>query len=110
MNANKDGPVLTEPEYRDEKGSDTSPNPPLKLEDVEQSASMIDIDPVTEAKLLRKLDIRIVPMICWIYLMNFMDRGAYGMLILRSRLTDSRSQHRQCSSLQDGGGSWHGPR
>ena len=26
-------------------------------------------------KLLRKLDIRIIPMICWIYLMNFMDRG-----------------------------------
>ncbi|KAI4907182.1 hypothetical protein J4E90_009684 [Alternaria incomplexa] len=78
MNANKDGPVLTEPEYRDEKGSDTSPNPPFKLEDVEQSASMIDIDPITEAKLLRKLDIRIVPMICWIYLMNFMDRVNIG--------------------------------
>lgn len=28
-----------------------------------------------EARILKKLDRRIIPMCCWIYLMNFMDRG-----------------------------------
>jgi hypothetical protein len=93
MNLNKDGPVPNAPEYKDEKDSDASPTPPRRVEDVEQTTSMIDIDPITEKKLLRKLDIRIVPMICWIYLMNFMDRGTYGILMLRSRLTISHSQY-----------------
>jgi hypothetical protein len=29
----------------------------------------------TERRLLKKLDRRIIPVACWIYLMNFMDRG-----------------------------------
>jgi hypothetical protein len=33
------------------------------------------VDPAVEKRLLRKLDLRIIPCICWIYLMNFMDRG-----------------------------------
>jgi hypothetical protein len=33
------------------------------------------VDEATEKRLLRKLDIRIIPCVCWIYLMNFMDRG-----------------------------------
>ena len=75
MNNDAQSLVLNAPEYKDEKGSDVSPTPPLKVEDVEQNGSMIEVDELTEKKLLRKLDIRIVPMICWIYLMNFMDRG-----------------------------------
>ncbi|KAG9185404.1 hypothetical protein G6011_07948 [Alternaria panax] len=78
MNNHNQDPMVNAPEFKDEKGSDTSPTPPLTVEDVEQNGSVIDIDPVTEAKLLRKLDIRIVPMICWIYLMNFMDRVNIG--------------------------------
>jgi hypothetical protein len=77
MNLNTNGPQLNAPEYKDEKGSDASPTPPLRTEDVEQNGSEVYIDPAVEAKLLRKLDIRIVPMICWIYLNNFMDRGMY---------------------------------
>jgi hypothetical protein len=38
----------------------------------------------TEAKLLKKLDRRIIPMCCWIYLMNFMDRGEKTWSILLS--------------------------
>jgi hypothetical protein len=83
MNNHAQSPVLNAPEYKDEKGSDVSPTPLLKVEDVEQTGSMIEVDELTEKKLLRKLDIRIVPMICWIYLMNFMDRGVYGMLVFR---------------------------
>jgi hypothetical protein len=83
MNNHAQTPVLNAPEYKDEKGSDVSPTPPLKVEDVdiEHNGSMIEVDELTEKKLLRKLDIRIVPMICWIYLMNFMDRGMYGILV-----------------------------
>ena len=87
MNNDAQSPVLNAPEYKDEKGSDVSPTPPLKVEDVEQNGSMVEVDELTEKKLLRKLDIRIVPMICWIYLMNFMDRGVYGMLVFIFWLT-----------------------
>ncbi|KAF1349234.1 MFS general substrate transporter [Lizonia empirigonia] len=38
----------------------------------------IAIDAQTEKMLLRKLDLRIIPMICWVYLMNFMDRVNIG--------------------------------
>lgn len=37
--------------------------------------SVPSVDPGTEKRLLRKLDRRIIPCVCWIYLMNFMDRG-----------------------------------
>lgn len=63
--------------FIDEKGSDASMTPPTKVEDIERSVVEDEIDAATEAKVLRKLDIRIVPMLCWIYLMNFMDRGVY---------------------------------
>lgn len=33
------------------------------------------VDKATEKKIIRKLDWHIVPMVMWIYLMNFMDRG-----------------------------------
>ena len=33
------------------------------------------VSPEVEKRLLKKLDRRIIPICCWIYLMNFMDRG-----------------------------------
>lgn len=33
------------------------------------------VDDATEKRILTKLDRRIIPCVCWIYLMNFMDRG-----------------------------------
>jgi hypothetical protein len=33
------------------------------------------VDEETEKKLIRKLDLRIIPMVMWMYLMSFMDRG-----------------------------------
>lgn len=33
----------------------------------------------TEKRLLKKLDRRIIPICCWIYLMNFMDRGGQSL-------------------------------
>jgi hypothetical protein len=42
------------------------------------------VDKLTERKLMAKLDRRIVPMVMWIYLMNFMDRG---WLLCKLRIT-----------------------
>jgi hypothetical protein len=53
----------------DEKWTES---PPSASESIAQLAV---VDAATEKRLLRKLDMRVIPMICWIYLMNFMDRG-----------------------------------
>lgn len=75
MASNFDGMVQTSVEnekYAHPVGTST---PPMKVEDVENLGSSSIVDAETEKRLLKKLDIRIIPMICWIYLMNFMDRG-----------------------------------
>jgi len=59
----------------DKKELESPPTAPMKVEDVETAGPLRTVDAETEAKLIRKLDIRIIPMLCWIYLMNFMDRG-----------------------------------
>jgi len=87
MDTHVQKPVHPAPDDKDEKGSDISHTPPSKVEDVEHAASAIAVDATTEKRLLRKLDIRIVPMICWIYLMNFMDRGMYEARICEHYLT-----------------------
>ena len=60
-----------------------------------------------EQALLRKLDVRIIPMIMWMYLMSFMDRGknyANTTNILRRKLSDMKgSQYRKCQTLRIGG-------
>ncbi|XPS95506.1 hypothetical protein M3J09_004795 [Ascochyta lentis] len=56
----------------------SSPSVPEKIEQVENMGTSIAVDAETERKLLRKLDMRIIPMICWVYLMNFMDRVNIG--------------------------------
>jgi hypothetical protein len=61
----------------EKKRENSTPSVPEKIEQVEHVGSSIAVDAKTERRLLRKLDIRIIPMICWIYLMNFMDRGMY---------------------------------
>jgi hypothetical protein len=48
---------------------------PQKIEQADHAETPRTVDAETEKRLLRKLDMRIIPMICWIYLMNFMDRG-----------------------------------
>jgi hypothetical protein len=64
----------------DKKELESPPTAPMKVEDVETAGSLPTVDAETEARLIRKLDIRIIPMLCWIYLMNFMDRGMYQSL------------------------------
>lgn len=59
----------------DKKRSDSTSFVPQKIEQADHPATPRTVDAETEKRLLRKLDMRIIPMICWIYLMNFMDRG-----------------------------------
>ncbi|KAI9147184.1 transporter [Paramyrothecium foliicola] len=51
---------------------------PNDLEAVENPGTTAVVDAETERWLLKKLDVRIIPMVCWIYLMNFMDRVGIG--------------------------------
>ncbi|KAL6707309.1 hypothetical protein ACN47E_004297 [Coniothyrium glycines] len=75
----EDATMRLSEENKKHRDSDTPSTPPEKLEDVvENTGSSLAVDAATEAKVLRKLDIRIIPMICWIYLMNFMDRVNIG--------------------------------
>ena len=48
---------------------------PIHDGELEAAGTSEVVDEMTERKLMRKLDIRIIPMVMWIYLMNFMDRG-----------------------------------
>jgi hypothetical protein len=59
----------------DEKWTESPPSASERIDDTESIAQLAVVDAATEKRLLRKLDMRIIPMICWIYLMNFMDRG-----------------------------------
>jgi aromatic ring-cleaving dioxygenase len=59
------------------------------------------VDEKEEKRLMRKLDRRIVPMMVWMYLMSFMDRG---MVVVGWWLfTNTTSLYRQCKTLRDGG-------
>lgn len=49
--------------------------PTTTVEDVNTVGTTEVVDAETEARILWKLDRRLVPMISWIYLLNFMDRG-----------------------------------
>jgi hypothetical protein len=87
MNSNEKDAALNAPEYKESTGSDVPSTPPAKEGDVEHIGTSPVVDAATEAKVLRKLDIRIIPMICWIYLNNFMDRGTSGAFACKYYLT-----------------------
>ncbi|OAL02095.1 MFS general substrate transporter [Phaeosphaeriaceae sp. SRC1lsM3a] len=66
-------------EHNDKDNNSSTPGtPPARVEDVEKIGTSAAVDKETEKMLLKKLDIRIIPMVCWIYLMNFMDRVNIG--------------------------------
>lgn len=52
-----------------EKDNDSSTpgTPPARAEDVEKIGTSTAVDKETEKMLLKKLDIRIIPMVCWMY-------------------------------------------
>lgn len=78
MNNEIDYSGQSTPDKVDKKRTESGPSVPEKIEQVENAGTSIAVDAETEKRLLRKLDIRIIPMLCWVYLMNFMDRGMCG--------------------------------
>lgn len=50
--------------------SDTPHTLPAQIEDIEKTGISAAIDKETERRLLKKLDIRIIPMVCWTYLVS----------------------------------------
>lgn len=82
-------------------GNSTKPDEKEHLEDVGlkhqeetlQDHEEIDINDVAENKRLnRRLDIRVLPLCCWVYLLNFLDRGTLMFHIIvhaNDRLIDS---------------------
>lgn len=48
------------------------------VEDVTSAASMPDIDPEAEKRLLRKLDLHVVPILVFLFLLAFLDRINIG--------------------------------
>ncbi|TFL05431.1 major facilitator superfamily domain-containing protein [Pterulicium gracile] len=71
MNTAEDG--RRTPTYDEKKSTPTT-----TVDDVNAHGTSEVVDAATEARLLAKLDRRLVPMISWIYLMNFMDRVNIG--------------------------------
>lgn len=58
MTTGANDPTMRVSEEKKHLGSDTASTPPLKVEDVENAGSSAAVDAATEARLLRKLDIR----------------------------------------------------
>jgi hypothetical protein len=46
----------------------------MQAEDGSMAGSIEEIDPISEAKLVRKLDIHIIPVVMLLYLFSFLDR------------------------------------
>ncbi|KAI0321126.1 MFS general substrate transporter [Amylostereum chailletii] len=75
--------------YEDDKGDDTN------LQDVQDQVEStdvyrpeVDVSRVNERKLMRKIDLRLVPWLSLLYLMNFLDRGSIGNARLYGMETD----------------------
>lgn len=81
MNTAEDG--RRTPTYDEKKSTPTT-----TVDDVNAHGTSEVVDAATEARLLAKLDRRLVPMISWIYLMNFMDRGKHTFTFLVLRPAD----------------------
>lgn len=53
-------------EHNDKDNDSSTPGtPPARVEDVEKIGTSAAVDKETEKMLLKKLDIRIIPMVCW---------------------------------------------
>lgn len=93
-----------DPSYRPRGPSNESLGKPAesRLENGEGPLPVGEVDVATERRIIRKIDMRIVPMVMWVYLMNMMDRGQSALpshfrtkTVRQNRHTDFRlfSEH-----------------
>jgi hypothetical protein len=79
MSNNIDRSDMSVSEHKDKDiDSDTPGTPPARVEDVEKIGTSAVVDKETERRLLKKLDVRIIPMVCWIYLVS---RGCINSML-----------------------------
>ena len=50
------------------------PEEPIKSDAEDIEGQLEDVDPIAETKLVRKLDIFLVPVVMLLYLLSFLDR------------------------------------
>jgi hypothetical protein len=57
-------------------------NSAKRNDDILQEYGEIDIyDEKCNKKLNRRLDVRVLPLCCWVYLLNFLDRGIVSIFL-----------------------------
>lgn len=86
------------PKFRDSESDAVTigNNEPIKsersvegqLESSDRDREFVGFDRKREAKLLRKMDIRLIPVLALLYLMSFLDRGNIGNARLAGLETD----------------------
>lgn len=65
------------PSTHEKKDDDSDSRSASRIEHaIDESPTVVDA--ATEKALMRKLDMRLVPMVMWMYLMSFMDRVSIG--------------------------------
>ena len=74
---------------------------------VSTEAESSEIDHVAEQKLVRKLDLRIIPLVMLLYLFSFLDRQVIHPPSYRAfLLIGEKGQHWECEIVRAGGRSW----
>jgi len=58
----------------EKKYEDPSAHGPGSLKSDEAERQLGEVDPILEAKLVRKLDLYIIPVVMLLYLLSFLDR------------------------------------
>lgn len=59
--------------------------------DVKESGAIDIYDEKANKKLNRRLDARILPLCCWVYLLNFLDRGTYLILPVHASIQSGQN-------------------
>jgi hypothetical protein len=68
MDNNIDKSAVNAMEHNEKDNDSSTPGtPPARSEDVEKIGTSTAVDKETEKRLLKKLDVRIIPMVCWMY-------------------------------------------
>lgn len=66
----------------------------------------VDTSSIDERKLMRKIDLRLVPFLALLYLMNSLDRGAIGNARVRTRNLAMFLLLKACKAIRNGAGYW----
>lgn len=64
-----------------EKQQELAVRHPVRSRNMNEVGRQLDgVDPILEAKLVRKLDLYIIPVVMALYLLSFLDRSVYNTM------------------------------